>query len=289
MINTQLVFQAEYRLDLKPLKSVLIPYVFNEPELIISIEALSPGRSYRSSGRIEEILVDSPVRTALSSHITRFNGQAIELANKGKYKLDFFPNQQLGRTKLSIYKMFFTSDPNGHPGFLSNHYYAFDPSIQNYTSLISNGFIANTLTYIPWFVPQDVFINKLAIYISGSNLNSKVRLGIYNNLDGYPSKLILDAGELDTSAVGFKELNIDLELKAGWYWLAGNSTIAPTIYVVSTHFGSQFLIGIKNLILSNFSSVYRQANVNYGVMPQEAITSNIVRGNYAPVFWFQVK
>lgn len=289
MIDTQLIFQTEYRLDLNPLESVLIPYIFsNDKNLIINVDA-NPSRRYNSSGRIDQILIDCPDKTVASSQILRFGSQAFSFPEQGRFKLEFFPNYYLGKTNLSIRKMFFTSDPNGHPGFLPNRYYIFDPSIQNYTSLSGAGFLANTLTYIPWFVPHDVAIDKLAIYIYGANLNSKTRLGIYSNSEGYPHKLILDAGELDTSATGFKELNIHAQLKAGWYWLAGNSNVTPTIAAVGSWLGSQFFVGSETLALTNVTLIYRQSNVNYGVMPQEAVTSSLTRANYIPLFWFRVK
>ncbi|MEH2448940.1 MAG: hypothetical protein V7K18_25090 [Nostoc sp.] len=108
MFETQLVFKNKYRWDLKPVKSVLIPYLFDDTSLIISVEA-QPLKNYKSSGRIDKILIDYPNKLVASSQILRFNNQEIQFPERGRYKLEFFPNAYLGKTKISIYKMFFSS------------------------------------------------------------------------------------------------------------------------------------------------------------------------------------
>jgi len=48
-----------------------------------------------------------------------------------------------------------------------------------------------------------------------------VRLGVYKvNQEYYPTSLILDAGEIDASTAGNKNIPIDLTLDRGWYTLA---------------------------------------------------------------------
>jgi len=49
-----------------------------------------------------------------------------------------------------------------------------------------------------------------------------IRLGIYadDNLDGYPDRLVLDAGVVDLDTTGVKTIAIDQHLPAGLYFLA---------------------------------------------------------------------
>lgn len=102
MLETKLVFKSEYRLDLKPVESITIPYLFNnDSSLIISLQANS-NRSYKSSGRIDQILIDYPNQLTVSSQILRFGTQLFEFPQKGRFKLRFYPNYYLGRTQISI-------------------------------------------------------------------------------------------------------------------------------------------------------------------------------------------
>ena len=105
-METQFVFRSEYRLDLNPVDSVLIPYLFAEDEskLIINLKA-RPTRNYRSAGRIEQILWDLPNKPVANSQTLRFGDQFFEFSQPGKFKLRFFPNFFLGRTTFLIHKV----------------------------------------------------------------------------------------------------------------------------------------------------------------------------------------
>jgi hypothetical protein len=102
MIGTRLVFRNEYRLNLKSVESILIPYLFNnEPNLIISIDA-NPTKIYKSSGKIDQILIDYPQTVIGSSQILRFGNQLFQFPQLGRFKLKFYPNYYLGKTTISI-------------------------------------------------------------------------------------------------------------------------------------------------------------------------------------------
>ncbi|MBD2416066.1 hypothetical protein H6G80_03145 [Nostoc sp. FACHB-87] len=102
MIETRLVFRNEYRLDLKPVESILIPYLFNnESNLIISVDA-NPSRNYKSSGKIDQILIDYSQTVIGSSQILRFGRQLLQFPQLGRFKLKLYPNYYLGKTTISI-------------------------------------------------------------------------------------------------------------------------------------------------------------------------------------------
>lgn len=96
-----LVFKNEYRFDLKRFKSVLIPYVFNHSSLIINLKA-NPSKRYRSSGRLDQMLIDYPNKLIASSQILRFNNQLLDFPQEGRYQLLFYPNYYLGKFQISI-------------------------------------------------------------------------------------------------------------------------------------------------------------------------------------------
>lgn len=101
MLNeTRLVFRNEYRFDLKRVESVLIPYLFENEKLIISLQA-NPSRNYKSGGRIEQLLIDYPNQLIGSSQVLRFGSQLLEFP-RGRFKLKFYPNYYLGRFTILI-------------------------------------------------------------------------------------------------------------------------------------------------------------------------------------------
>ena len=106
MLETQLVFRNEYRFDLKRVESVLIPYLFasDENQLVITVSA-KPTRSYRTSGRIEQILLSVPNKPVANAQVLRFGQQFFNFPPLGQFKLQFFPNFFLGKTSISIHKV----------------------------------------------------------------------------------------------------------------------------------------------------------------------------------------
>jgi hypothetical protein len=87
--------------------------------------------------------------------------------------------------------------------------------------------------------------------VSGARAGSFSRIGIYSNSsEGLPSNLLVDAGDLDTSAIGFKESSINLSLNAGWYWLAGiSNSLPPNIQISNTFFLRSWSSSPKSFLL----------------------------------------
>jgi hypothetical protein len=102
-----------------------------------------------------------------------------------------------------------------------------------------------------------------------------------------PSNLLVDAGELDTSTVNFKESIINSTLNAGWYWLAANCNIAPNILVSNAFFGSLYFLGLSAPQATANSYCYSQASVTYGALPSVAPISNLIAKSNIPLFWFR--
>lgn len=81
------------------------------------------------------------------------------------------------------------------------------------------------------------------------------RLGIYATslTTGLPSTLILDAGTIDCSTIGFKEITISQALNPGRYWLSytsQSSGTAPTVRVMGAP-----SMGIPTFAQSDLTSV----------------------------------
>lgn len=82
---------------------------------------------------------------------------------------------------------------------------------------------ANSLRAFPFYLPITTSFDKMAIRVTtlATGTTPRIRLGIYeDNGNNYPGKLILDAGEVNVSTTGVKELDINVKLPGGkLYWL----------------------------------------------------------------------
>jgi len=81
---------------------------------------------------------------------------------------------------------------------------------------------ANKLFAVPIILPQKARLNRIGIRIHGAGgAGAKARLGIYRDTGKlYPSDLVVDAGEVDATAVAIPTASINVILKPGVYWLA---------------------------------------------------------------------
>jgi hypothetical protein len=81
--------------------------------------------------------------------------------------------------------------------------------------------IADRLSFVPIEIAS-CQIDRIAVVVTTGAAGSLVRLGIYNsNSAGYPGNLFFDAGTVDSSTTGLKEITVNQTLQPGRYWLAG--------------------------------------------------------------------
>jgi len=88
----------------------------------------------------------------------------------------------------------------------------------------------NQTFYTPFFVPNSVTLNQLACITSSSFSGSaSVRLGIYNDNNGLPNTVLLDAGTVSpVSSSTLYGITISQSLSPGIYWLASNVITSAT-------------------------------------------------------------
>ena len=111
------------------------------------------------------------------------------------------------------------------PGMRASRYYGSFPAAATTTFAIT----ANRLYYFPFFVPDATTFTRIGINVT-TGAAGNARLGIYNNSNGIPSGApLLDAGTVDVSTTGEKEIVISQALPVGWHWLALVSDAAPTL------------------------------------------------------------
>ena len=102
--------------------------------------------------------------------------------------------------------------------------------------LVTTAAPVNTLFAVPFPCPEDMVILELAVRVNaGGGAGSVARCGIYQATSPtniYPRTLIIETGELDTSASGLKKTTISQQLYRGTlYWLAYLAGVAaPSVY-----------------------------------------------------------
>lgn len=79
----------------------------------------------------------------------------------------------------------------------------------------------NRLFFVPFPIATERAIDRIAFEVTtGGTAGSVGRLGIYADDDGNPGALLLDAGTVDTTSTGAKEIAVAETLDAGLSWLA---------------------------------------------------------------------
>jgi hypothetical protein len=105
------------------------------------------------------------------------------------------------------------------------------PTLRPYSGLyirtpMSGLFVATmahqTTYYEPIYISKTTTFDRIAIHTQAGHVGSTtVRLGIYNDNDGLPSTVLLDAGTVAPSAANTNyQITISQSLSPGLYWLA---------------------------------------------------------------------
>lgn len=116
---------------------------------------------------------------------------------------------------------------NGRPG--TGQYFR---AVGNQTTAAAT---LNRLCYMPVEFGAPFTIDRLGVSVTTLAASSVVRIGIYNSAaNGFPGTLLLDAGTIDSSTTGLKEITVSQAVKIGRYWMAGVAQVGtPTTRVIT--------------------------------------------------------
>lgn len=79
----------------------------------------------------------------------------------------------------------------------------------------------NQLQASPFRWESSVTADRIGVRVNAGVASATIRLGVYASAaGGLPGSLILDAGTIDASTAGFKEIIISQAFSPGTYWLA---------------------------------------------------------------------
>ena len=144
-----------------------------------------------------------------------------------------------------------------HPGIIPDRFYSAltDQSQATSTTITQNHLYATPVA----FMASD--FNRIGIEVTAPLANAAIRLGIYDNLNGVPNNLILDAGYVATDTIGKKEIAITFESPLDWYWLCALPSANTTCYTINS-------AGLPSNITGSIDSLEGDyANSAYGPLP----------------------
>jgi len=130
---------------------------------------------------------------------------------------------------------------------------------------------ANSLRAFPFYLPKTTTFDRIAVRVTtlATGTTPRLRLGIYeDNGNNYPGKLVLDAGEVDVSTTGVKEVIINTTLQGGklyWLTLVGQDTTA--LVVAATAAGDVIPVLGYELDLSGTPLSGWAVTQTYGALP----------------------
>ena len=81
--------------------------------------------------------------------------------------------------------------------------------------------VTQSLLYAsPLFLAKPCTLDRIGAEVTTLAATTNVRLGIYADSNGRPGALLLDAGTIDATGNGAKEVSISLAVPAGLLWVA---------------------------------------------------------------------
>ena len=147
------------------------------------------------------------------------------------------------------------------------------------------GTLAQTC-FTPIYVPACT-VDRIAITTQtvAALANKTCRLGIYNNTNGAPSTVLLDAGTVSATASNtVYEITISQALTAGWYWLAANMqtvVVAGDVEFLTTNSSTakpQFFASNASFSFGSDNSGWLQASVTgaFGTASPTATNNELI-------------
>jgi hypothetical protein len=108
-----------------------------------------------------------------------------------------------------------------HPGYVTGRFYG-PPGVAGNTNLTMS---TGTLYAVPFYVGVTTTFTKIGAWVTTPINGSNLEFGIYQDTNGYPGALVLDAGQVAmTASSAYYSCTINRQLNPGWYWL----TISPS-------------------------------------------------------------
>lgn len=130
--------------------------------------------------------------------------------------------------------------------------------------------IENTLYFEPFYSAASATFDRIGINVTTAQATGAARLGIYQRgSNGLPGALVLDAGTIDCTTTGFKEITISQALADDiFYWLAVVTNVASIAVTVRSNNSAGVWGASTSTGLAGGSEFF--VAHTYGVLPNPA-------------------
>lgn len=164
-------------------------------------------------------------------------------------------------------------------------------TLERWYSSNSAGFTSTTvgrakdlLVAIPFIVSKTITLDRIGMGITGAGTAASViRLAIYDDVNGIPTNLILDAGTIAGDSATFQSININQTLTPGLYYLTFNHNSVATITFTSMPIGALLpTLGLSNNLASASAGMITSTLV-YTTMPSTFTLTGISATNVTNV------
>lgn len=160
-----------------------------------------------------------------------------------------------------------------HMGYVSDRWYPQYGLAISTTTTFSTGYI----WAMPFFAKGPVTFTKMGLRGGASGAN--VRLGVYSNLNGRPSKLLAQSPEIAMASGPVTCNGQSITLSTGWYWLTATFSANISSWYSSpqtdifTH-----LMGVANATDVNVTCI--RSNFTYASLPDSFPTASLTYLKY---------
>lgn len=176
---------------------------------------------------------------------------------------------------------------------LTERYLSFRPVVGQYMlpvgiSVTSSTklLVANEYSAIPITIDQTMTLDRISFRVETLAAGKVARAGIYTDLNGVPSKLVVDGGEISVATTGAKEATISTVLAPGTYWLVLISDGAPTVLGADVGTANQWMVGLGSTL--QYKNGYWTKASTYGALPATFPASPAYSGSgTAPGVWLR--
>ena len=142
------------------------------------------------------------------------------------------------------------------------------------------------MRFTPLIVGRAAVLDRLGVAVQTAGAaGAVVRLGIYSDLNGKPDSLVLDAGTVDTTTTGAKEITISQSVSLGRYWLAAVAQVATSTVYCHNNAQSTPQVGMNTFDTNTATwNEYQTPSVTHtGAL--DATAPSTQHWNQAIVFW----
>jgi hypothetical protein len=130
----------------------------------------------------------------------------------------------------------------------------------------------------------DEHFNRIGVCVTTAVANAVIRLGVYENVNGFPGKLLLDAGAVPCDTAGNKEIVIDFHTPNDWCFLSTHTSHDVEMKSVTS----------QNSVFGNsgtdLTSVVRHIHTDLtysGALPDVFPANAVTSSSYPPFVWFR--